>query len=113
MTTFYSIHAYNQESYCHADKDLINNYLLYSTFEDAIEAIEEVIIYYAKRCGLEDEVAFPVKMKEYIKKSFEKYDANYMNYFEFEDGRLFVIARHSVVFPSSATDTVPKDTVRQ
>lgn len=86
MATYYTIHCYDQESKYHVDEDLINNHILYNTFERACEAIEERIRYYDsdfQSPNREDKA-------KYISKS------PYVHYYEANAGVLFVISKMTV-----------------
>ena len=86
MTTYYSIHAYDQNSHYHADEDLVDNHILYKTFERACDAIEERIRYY------ESEFEPPNREDKarYISKR------PYVHYYEASGGFLFVISKMTV-----------------
>jgi len=84
MTTFYSIHVYDQESKYHVDEDLVDNHILYKSFDRACEAIEERIRYY--------EIEFTSPNREDKAKYISK--RPYVHYYE--NGFLFVISKMTV-----------------
>lgn len=82
MATFYTIHAYDQES--GRGDDLIEYQYLYTTFDKACDAIE---------CEIHDknfERPDRTEMSQYLK------TRNYVHYYEDEHGVLFVIGKITV-----------------
>ena len=92
MSVFYSIHAYDQESRYRAAEDRIDNGILYTTFEQACDAIEKKI-----QAHIDD-----VKMLEvYVQPNREEKkkeidDKSYVHYYESVLLRLFVIRNWKV-----------------
>ena len=84
MTTYYTIHCYDQNSHYHADEDLVDNHILYKTFDRACDAIEERIRYY--------ESEFPSPNREEKAKFLSK--RQYVHYYETDF--LFVISKMTV-----------------
>lgn len=84
MATFYSIHAYDQNT-CDGD-DLLNTKVLYSTFEKACDAIE-------KEIQLRTEKFEPPNFMDLMRQINM---GRYVHYYETEDGTLFVINKWNV-----------------
>jgi hypothetical protein len=82
MATFYTIHAYDQES--GRGDDLIEYQYLYTTFDKACDAIEEEI--HDENFRRPDRT----KMWEYLETH------NYIHYYEDQHGVLFVVAKIGV-----------------
>lgn len=68
MTTFYSIHAYDQESRHHAEEDKVDNGKLYATFERACDEIEKRI-----RAQLEPSDVYESPNREELKQKLHTY----------------------------------------
>lgn len=96
MATFYSIHAYDQESRYHAGEDRINDGKLYTTFEKACEEIEKRIQAHIEYFNSEEEneVFYPPNREDK-----EKYISKrpYVHYYESIAGWLWVIKKWEVV----------------
>jgi len=93
MATFYSIHAYDQESRHHAGEDRINNGKLYTTFEKACEEIEKEIQAHIKYFNTEEEKeVFRAPNREEMKKKMGKY----VHYYETSVLWLWVISKWEV-----------------
>ena len=90
MATFYSIHAYDQESRYHAEEDRINNGKLYATFEKACEEIETKILDHIKEYDRVFEPPNREDKEKYIRKR------PYVHYYECESGWLWVIKKWEV-----------------
>ena len=94
MATYYSIHAYDQESKHFAGEDRINDGKLYATFENACEVIEKKIqshIEYFNSWEYEEE--FKPPNREEMKQKMGKY----VHYYETQAGWLWVISKWEVV----------------
>lgn len=84
MSTYYTIHCYDQESKYHCGEDLIDNHILYKTFDRACDALEERIRYY--------ESEFESPNREEKAKYLSK--RPYVHYYETDF--LFVISKMTV-----------------
>ena len=94
MTTYYSIHAYDQHSHYHHREDRIEDGKLYATFENACEVIEKKIqshIEYFNSWEYEEE--FKPPNREEMKQKMGKY----VHYYETQAGWLWVISKWDVV----------------
>lgn len=93
MATFYSIHAYDQESRYYAGEDRINNGKLYTTFEKACEEIEKNIQAHIEYFNSsEQEQVFEPPNREEMKTKMGKY----VHYYETMTGWLWVISKWEV-----------------
>jgi hypothetical protein len=102
MTTFYSIHAYDQDSHYHRGEDRINNGILYMNFEKACDVIEKKIqahIDYFK--GEEYDEVFTEPNREEMKKKMGKY----VHYYETQAGWLWVISKWETVVEENKIQT--------
>ena len=90
MTTFYSIHAYEQESRYNAGEDRINDGNLYTTFDKACEEIEKKIQDHIKYFNDSDgEEVFRAPNREEMERKIGK--GKYVHYYETDTIWLFVI----------------------
>jgi hypothetical protein len=98
MTTFYSIHAYDQESKYYSGEDRVDNGKLYTTFEKACEEIEKRIQSHIEffNSGEENEVFQPPNREE-MKKVMEK--RKFVHYYETNACWLWVISKWEVDDP--------------
>lgn len=93
MATFYSIHAYDQESKYYAGEDRINDGKLYTTFERACEVIERKIQAHIEYFNSsEEEQVFQPPNREEMKRKMGKY----VHYYETLTGWLWVISKWEV-----------------
>ena len=87
MTTFYSIHAHDQQSHYHAEQDLIENHTLYPSFDKACDAVDRYI-----RDMIDD---YKQPDRDVLILRFDKY--RYIHYYEIDDsGILCVISKWCV-----------------
>lgn len=95
MTTFYSIHAYDQESKYLAKEDRINNGKLYATFEKACEEIEKRIRAHTEFFNSEEEneVFQPPNRQEMRRRMGRE---KYLNYYECIVDWMWVIRKWEV-----------------
>ncbi len=90
MTTFYSIHAYDQDT----GEDRINSGKLYTSFEKACEEIEKRIQAHIDYFNSEEEEeVFRAPNREEMKRKMTKY----VHYYETNAGWLWVISKWEVV----------------
>ena len=96
MTTFYSIHAYDQESRYFPGEDRINDGKLYTTFAKACEVIEMKIRTHIEYFNSEEEnEVFRAPNREDMKKRMDT--GTYVHYYETQAGWLWVISKWEVV----------------
>ena len=89
MTTFYSIHAYDQD----AGEERLNNKKLYATFDKACEEIEKRIQSHIEYFNSEEETeVFQPPNREEMKRKMGKY----VHYYETIVGWLWVISKWEV-----------------
>ena len=95
MATFYSIHAYDQESRYNAGEDRINNGKLYTTFDKACEEIEKRIQAHIKYFNSEEynEVFRGPNREEMERKLGKHID---VHYYETDTLWLWVISKWDV-----------------
>ena len=94
MATYYSIHAYDQESQYYRGEDRINNGKLYVTFEQACDAIEKKIQSHIEYFNSsEEEEVFRPPNREEMKQKMGKY----VHYYETSTIWLWVISKWEVV----------------
>ena len=94
MTTYYSIHAYDQHSHYHHGEDRIEDGKLYATFEQACEVIEKKIQTHIEYFNSWDhEEVFQPPNREEMKQRMGKY----LHYYESQAGWLWVISKWEVV----------------
>ena len=96
MATFYSIHAYDQESKYFSGEDRINDGKLYTTFEKACDMIERKIQSHIEffNSGEENQVFQPPNREEMRKRMG---GFKYVHYYETMAGWLWVISKWEVV----------------
>lgn len=93
MTTYYSIHAYDQESKYHRGEDRIENGKLYATFEKACDEIEKRIHAHIEYFNSEEEEeVFQSPNREEMKRKMSKY----VHYYETSTLWLWVISKWEV-----------------
>lgn len=93
MTTYYSIHAYDQESKYFAGEDRINDGKLYTTFENVCGVIERKIQSHIEYFNSsEEEEEFKPPNREEMKQKMGKY----VHYYETKAGWLWVIRKWKV-----------------
>jgi hypothetical protein len=96
MTTYYSIHAYDQESKYYHGEDRINDGKLYATFEKACEVIERKIQAHIEHFNSEEEVeVFRAPNREEMKQKMDK--GKFVHYYETSVLWLWVISKWEVV----------------
>ncbi len=95
MATFYSIHAYDQESTRHRGDDRINDGKLYTTFEKACDAIEKAIEDYIEHWN-NHESDTPEEFEPPNREEMET-TRRYVHYYECNSGWLWVIRKWKVV----------------
>ncbi len=96
MTTFYSIHAYDQESKYYAGEDRINDGKLYATFEKACDVIERKIQAHIEHFNSEEEVeVFRPPNREEMKRKIRT--GKFVHYYETSVLWLWVISKWEVV----------------
>lgn len=96
MATYYSIHAYDQESKYNSGEDRVDDGKLYTTFEQACDAIEEKIqshIEYFKSYEGEEEEVFQPPNREEMKQKMDKY----VHYYKSQVDWMWVISKWEVV----------------
>jgi hypothetical protein len=106
MATFYSIHAYDQESKYFRGEDRINDGKLYTTFEKACDMIERKIQSHIEffNSGEENQVFQPPNREE-MKKRMGGF--KYVHYYETMAGWLWVIQKWDV------EEEKKKETIRE
>jgi len=93
MATFYSIHAYDQESKYYHGEDRINDGKLYETFEKACDVIERKIQAHIEYFNSsEEEEVFRAPNREEMKRKMTKY----VHYYETSTLWLWVISKWEV-----------------
>lgn len=93
MTTYYSIHAYDQESKYFAGEDRIHDGKLYTTFEKACDVIETKIQSHIQYFNSsEEEEEFKPPNREEMKQKM----GTYVHYYETQAGWLWVISKWDV-----------------
>lgn len=96
MATFYSIHAYDQESKYYAGEDRVNDGILYTTFEKACDVIERKIQAHIEYFNSEEEVeVFRPPNREEMRHKMGK--GKYVHYYETSVLWLWVISKWEVV----------------
>lgn len=94
MTTYYSIHAYDQESKYHRGEDRIKDGKLYTTFEKACDEIETKIQSHIEYFNSSEEhEVFQPPNREEMKRNMGKY----VQYYESQTCWLWVIRKWEVV----------------
>jgi len=99
MADYYTIHFYSQESRCPGE-DLLKSYVLYPTFDNAVKALDEVI----KReidcynLRIAEKLEFRPPTKKELQEDEERIKhRRFLNYYEMENGYMFVIRKMSVM----------------
>ena len=92
MTTFYSIHAYDQQSRYDAGEDRIKDGKLYTTFDKACTAIEKKIQDHIN--SEEENEVFRAPNREDMERKMGKY--KYVHYYETDTLWLWVISKWEV-----------------
>lgn len=93
MTTYYSIHAYDQDSHSQCGEDRIDDGKLYTTFEKACDVIEtEIQAHIEYFNSSEEEETFQPPNREKMKQNMGRY----AHYYESRAGWLWVISKWEV-----------------
>jgi hypothetical protein len=96
MATFYSIHAYDQESKYSHGEDRINDGKLYATFEKACDVIDRKIQAHIEHFNSEEEEeVFRAPNREEMERKISK--GKFVHYYETSVLWLWVISKWEVV----------------
>lgn len=105
MTTFYSIHVYDQNATDEVNQDRINNKKLYTTFEKACDDMDKKIKWHIDYWNDHDDDGenferptrhvFEQPNREEKKEEISK--STYVHYYQCESGWLWVICKWEVV----------------